>query len=172
MPRPRLRDTTADLAAGFAAIRAEQHVPEEFPPAATAEAAQLAAAGPPPAERADRRDIELSSIDPAGSRDLDQAFHLEARGSGFRIHYAIADVGGWIPPGGPIDLESRSRGTTIYCPDVRIPLHPTSLSEDAASLLPDVDRPAVLWMIDLDQRGAVADVAVERALVRNRRGRA
>jgi exoribonuclease R len=42
------------------------------------------------------------------------------------------------------------------------------LSEDAASLLPDRDRPAVVWTIDLDADGATVAVGVERALVRSR----
>ena len=42
------------------------------------------------------------------------------------------------------------------------------LSEGAASLLPDVDRAAVLWRIDLDSAGLPVEVDVERALVRSR----
>jgi exoribonuclease R len=42
------------------------------------------------------------------------------------------------------------------------------LSENAASLLPDRDRPAVVWTIDLDSSGDAVAVAVERAMVRSR----
>ncbi len=56
----------------------------------------------------------------------------------------------------------------MYLPDGRVPLHPTPLSEDAASLLPDRVRPAVLWRIDVDGSGERTDVVVERALVRSR----
>jgi exoribonuclease R len=168
VPRSRLRDATAELAPGFAAIRAEMDVAERFSDDVEAAASRLASTGPA-GERADRRDVELTSVDPAGSRDLDQAFRLDRRGAGYRFRYAIADVGAWLAGGGPVEAESRRRGTTIYCPDTRIPLHPVRLSEGAASLLPGQERPAVLWTIDLDQRGEVADVAVERATVRNRR---
>jgi exoribonuclease R len=169
VPQPRVRAATDQLTAGFAAIRAEQHVPVAFSPDAVVEARRLAAAGQPAVERTDRRDLPLSSLDPAGSRDLDQAFHLERHGGGHRLHYAIADVGGWVAPGDAVDAEAHARGTTIYCPDERVPLHPVELSEGVASLLPDGDRPAVLWTIDLDQRGEMAAVHVERAVVRNRR---
>ena len=43
-----------------------------------------------------------------------------------------------------------------------------SLSEGAASLLPDQVRPAVLWTIDLDADGEQTAVDVRRALVRSR----
>ncbi len=49
-----------------------------------------------------------------------------------------------------------------------MPLHPTSLSEDAASLLPDQVRPALLWTIHVDETGEGTDVHVERARVRSR----
>jgi exoribonuclease R len=61
------------------------------------------------------------------------------------------------------------RGQTLYAPDARTPLHPVVLSEDAASLLPDVDRQAFVWRFDLDATGEVAGLELVRALVRSRR---
>ena len=49
-----------------------------------------------------------------------------------------------------------------------MPLHPPVLSEDAASLLPDGPRAAVLWRIDLDGAGEPVSVDVRRAVVRSR----
>ena len=90
---------------------------------------------------------------------------IERRGTGFRVHYAIADVASFVRPGGALDLETHRRGVTLYSPDLRTSLHPPVLSEGAASLLPDVVRPAVLWRIDLDSAGQQVEVDVERALV-------
>jgi exoribonuclease R len=85
------------------------------------------------------------------------------------VRYAIADVGFFVKPGSALDRESHRRGQTLYCPDTRIPLYPPELSEGAASLLPDVDRPAVLWSFHLGADARVADVEVTRAIVRSRR---
>ena len=115
-------------------------------------AAEDAAANPKLPEL-DRTDIPFITIDPPGSKDLDQALHIERRGNGFRVHYAIADVAAFVEPDGPIDVEAHRRGQTMYAPEHRIPLHPPVLSEGAASLLPDQVRPALLWSIDLDERG-------------------
>ncbi|MEK8226129.1 RNB domain-containing ribonuclease [Oerskovia sp. M15] len=41
------------------------------------------------------------------------------------------------------------------------------LSEAAASLLPDVDRPAAVWHVELDDRGEITAARVERSLVRS-----
>ncbi|WP_152360400.1 RNB domain-containing ribonuclease [Microlunatus speluncae] len=155
-----------EVADGLTALRAELQVPDEFP--ADVVAAAEAAARAIPLPELDRTDLELITIDPEGSRDLDQALHLAPDGDGFVVSYAIADVGAFVEPGGPIDLEAQRRGQTLYAPDRRTPLHPPALSEGAASLLPDQVRPAVLWTIRLDAAGKQADVTVQRARVRSR----
>jgi exoribonuclease R len=150
----------------FSVLRRELKLPGEFPAEAAAEA-EAAARQMPPA--ADRRDVPFVTVDPATSRDLDQAMHLSRRaGGGFRVCYAIADVASFVRPGGALEAETWARGQTIYLPDARIPLHPAVLSEGAVSLFPDVERAAVVWTVDLDADGAIADVRLERATVRSR----
>jgi exoribonuclease R len=162
----------ARLAPAFAAIRADEQLPDRFPPDVLAEAERAAVAPSPPGT--DLTDIPFVTLDPPTSMDLDQAFHLEARRAtggapaGYRIRYAIADVGAFVRPGGALDREASARVTTIYCPDRRVPLHPEILSEGAASLLPGSDRPALVWTIDIDTAGLTTDIRVERATVRSR----
>ncbi|MGZ4548733.1 MAG: RNB domain-containing ribonuclease, partial [Blastococcus sp.] len=127
---PRWPTVPAAAQPDFAAIRAEFDVPEEFPADVLAQAAEVVAE--PPLPELDATDVPLVTLDPAGSRDLDQAVHLAPRGAGFRVTYAIADVGGFVPLGSPLDREARRRGQTLYSPDRRTPLHPPELSEGAA----------------------------------------
>ena len=170
--RPRLdgpepaRGVAADtLRAGIAQIQAELEVSPSFPP--EVEAAAAAAAANPRLPGLDRTDLPMITIDPPGSMDLDQAMHLARDGSGYVLSYAIADLGAFITPGDPVDAEAHTRGQTLYGADSKVPLHPKVLSEDAASLLPDQVRPALLWTIRLDSDGSRTDVEVERALVRS-----
>lgn len=167
MARVRLAPRAAVLAAGFAAIRAELGLPETFPADVLAEADRAAHAAATAAARADRTDVALVTIDPPGSLDLDQAYGAVRRGDGYRVWYAIADVGAYVTPGGALDAEARRRGMTLYAPDRRVPLHPDEIGEGAASLLPGADRPAVLWTIDLDARAEPTEIRVERATVRS-----
>ena len=163
MPSIRVRLPSGAL--DLDALRAELQVPGEFPPDVLAEAA--AAARAPRLPELDRTDLPLVTIDPPGSRDLDQALHLARTATGFRVSYAIADVGAFVQPGGALDAEVHARGVTLYAPDSRVPLHPPALGEDAASLLPDVVRPALLWELELDAEGALVGTDVRRALVRS-----
>jgi len=168
----RLRLAAGDLAEGFDAIRREMKIPEAFPAGVEEEAAAAAAAATPPSPdpgRVDHRDLPLVTIDPEGSRDLDQAVAIAREGDGVRVHYAIADLAVVVAPGGAVDAETRRRGVTVYMPDRRTPLHPPVIGEGAASLLPGEDRDALLWSILLDADGEPSDAALTRAVVRSRR---
>ena len=59
-------------------------------------------------------------------------------------------------------------GVTIYLPDGRASLHPPRLAEDAASLLPDVERPAVVFTVRVDPAGGVRLDGAERSVIRSR----
>jgi exoribonuclease R len=165
--RVRARDEVAERALheGIAKIQVDLGVSPDFPPEVE-EAAGRAAANPRLPDL-DRTDIPFVTIDPASSQDLDQALHLERAGDGYVVRYAIADLAAFIQPGDPVDVAAQQRGETLYGADSKIPLHPTVLSEDAASLLPDQIRPALLWTIQLDDTGEGTDVTVERARIRS-----
>ncbi|TVL89981.1 RNB domain-containing ribonuclease [Streptomyces sp. SAJ15] len=159
----------APLRAALRALRGELGLPAGFPPHVLAEAEDAAVHPRPLPDREDATDVPLFTLDPPGAHDLDQAMYLSVRQTGgFRVYYAIADVAAFVVPGGALDTEAHRRALTVYLPDGRIPLHPEVLSEGAASLLPDQDRPALLWQLDLDEFGEVVFTDVRRALVRSR----
>lgn len=153
------------LRAGIAQIQRELGVSPEFPADVEAEAAL--AARSPRLPDLDMTTVPFVTLDPEGSLDLDQAFHLERDGDGYTVRYAIADVAAFVQPGGAVDEEAHRRGESLYGADSKVPLHPRVLSEDAASLLPEQTRPALLWTIRLDAEGEIVGTRVERALVRS-----
>jgi exoribonuclease R len=160
-PRVSLPPTPYD----WDALRAELGIPEAFP----AEVEQEARAVVPVLPERDLTDLPFLTIDPPGATDLDQAMALSRTDDGFLVRYAIADVAAFVRPGGAVDREAHRRGETLYAPDRRTPLHPPVLSEGAASLLPDQDRPALVWELALDRDGALTGTHVARAVVRSRR---
>ncbi|MDO5634836.1 MAG: RNB domain-containing ribonuclease [Micrococcus sp.] len=170
------RDTDAAVRARLTALREELELPGEFPDDVLAEAQRSAQevlstleSDESMASRVDLREMPFVTIDPRGSRDLDQAVFIEAHGpDGLRVHYAIADLPAFVDFDGALDAEARRRGQTVYLPDGRVPLHPPVISEDAGSLLGGQDRPAFVWQMDLDAEGALGEVQLRRALVRSR----
>jgi exoribonuclease R len=163
----RLGTADGELAKALAAIRVELGVTAEFPRAVEEEARAAAASVALPDESL--LEVPFVTIDPPDSMDLDQAMHLERDGDGYRVRYAIADVPAFVEPGGAIDTEARRRGQTLYAPDGRIPLHPLSLSEGAASLLPGEERGAYVWTFELDAEARRLSTSLARARVRSRR---
>ncbi len=161
------------MSAGFRDIRRQLGVPEKFSDDVLQEAHESVTAGPvlpdsAPDDPIDRRDLEFVAIDPQGSTDLDQAYAAERTGRGYTVYYAIADVASLVRAGGAVDQEARSRGVTLYSPDLRTSLHPESISEGAGSLLEGRDRQALLWTIELGTDGEQRSARLERAIVRNR----
>ena len=116
----------------------------------------------------DLSDLPFFTLDPPGSMDLDQAMHLEPTRR--RLPGAVRDR----RPDGVRrarrrDRRSRRAAAARPCtrPDTRTPLHPTSISEDAGSLLPDQLRPAYVWDLALDREGELRSADVARAMVRS-----
>jgi exoribonuclease R len=173
MPQAPLHIAVDDPAVldGLARIRTDFEVPLPHPPhvvdAAWAKA-ETVLASLDDGIRQDARAFEFVTIDPPGSRDLDQAVHIEPLGDGWRVRYAIADVAAFVEPGGVLDAACWERGVTFYMPDGRAPLHPDVMGEGAASLLPGEDRAAVLWTVDLAGDGSIVADTVARAVVRSR----
>lgn len=160
--------TMADL--DFSAIIEKFELSEAFAPEPEDEASR--ASDRFSKGRIDARNLELVTIDPPGSKDLDQAVRIEqgteTGDDGFTLYYAIADVGAFVAPGSPLDTEAKKRGETIYLPSGNIPLYPRVLTEQTASLVAGEDRPAVLWQIETDGTGLLTRARVRRAMVRVR----
>lgn len=161
-----LRDPDRLLGNGLVDIRTQFRIPETFPQPVLAAAA--AAARCAPTAHVDRTALPFVTLDPAASTDLDQAFMIERSGGDLLLHYAIADVAWFVNDGDLIDAEAWARGETTYLPDGKAGLYPPILAEGAASLLPDGDRPAVIFTTRVAPDGAVTLAGAERAVVRSR----
>jgi VacB/RNase II family 3'-5' exoribonuclease len=158
---------SGEIEAGLVAIRNESKIPSSFPEDVV-DAARTIRSRRVGDAHVDRTDLAFITLDPAASTDLDQAFCIEASGTDLILRYAIADVGWFVHHGDVLDREAWKRGTTMYLPDGKAPLYPRELSEGAASLLPDGPRPAVIFVVRLDDAGEARLEAAERAVIRSR----
>ena len=118
--------------------------------------------------RRDATDIPFVTLDPASSTDLDQAFAIDADGDDIVLNYALADVGAFVPVGGPVEIEAWQRGVTIYGLAEKVPLYPKVISQGAASLLPDGPRAAFLVVVSVGPDGAIKLRSIDRVVCASR----
>ncbi len=142
----------------------------DFPPDAEAQVATLEhTRTPDPPGIEDLRGLLWSSVDNPESMDLDQLEWAEARPDGsVRLLVAIADVDALVPEGTPLDRRAGANTASLYTGAAVFPMLPRPLSEDLTSLLPDVDRLAVIIDYRVLTDGSVTEGAVRRARVKNR----
>ena len=133
-------------------------LPSEFPEAVLAEASAYGVAIPADAiaGREDLRGLDLVTIDGEDARDYDDAVWAErARGGGWRVIVAIADVGHYVRPGSALDVEARERGTSVYFPNRVLPMLPEALSNGLCSLVPDQDRLCLACELRVSDEGRI-----------------
>lgn len=133
------------------AIIAEYGLPGPFPAAVKLEARRLESE-----EIGVRRDIKALTtvtIDGERAKDFDDAISIDLSPHGYTLWVHIADVGHYVKWGDTIDMEARSRGTSVYFPDRVIPMLPKELSEELCSLKPKVERAAFTIRMEFDRSG-------------------
>ena len=108
------------------------------------------------------------TIDGETARDFDDAVAVsELPDGGFRLFVHIADVAAFVPPGGILDLEARTRGTSVYFPDRVLPMFPEKLSNDLCSLRPSEDRLVQSVVLDFDGTAEVRRVRFADGVIRS-----
>lgn len=118
-----------------------------------------------------RRDLTAEptfTVDPASARDFDDA--VSARrvdGGGFHLWIHIADVSAHVKPESGLDREALERANSTYAPGLVSPMLPQSLSGDACSLVPGVERLAVTAEIELADSGEVRSASFYRSTIRS-----
>jgi ribonuclease R len=148
-------------------------LPLDFSPELLRSAEEAAAAGERDSGRGrvDRTDLLTFTIDPVDARDHDDALSIEmTKHGGAVVGVHIADVSHFVRHGGPVDLEARARGTSVYLVDRAIPMLPAVLSSDVCSLMAGEDRLALSVFIELDREGRVHSRSYERTRIRCRYG--
>lgn len=93
------------------------------------------------------------TIDPAQSRDLDDAIWLEKAGSRHILHISIADVGAVVRPESLVDNVASERVFTRYLAHGNDPMLPHVLSEDRLTLSEAQKRPTITISIEASNAG-------------------
>lgn len=116
----------------------------------------------------DLRGLLWSSIDNDSSRDLDQIEFAEQLENGdIRLLIAIADVDEYVKKGSNIDAIAKKQTVSVYTETMILPMLPNEISENLTSLLPNVDRLAIVIELVINENGDVPEHSIYRALTHN-----
>ncbi|KAL0432194.1 UNVERIFIED_CONTAM: DIS3-like exonuclease 2 [Sesamum latifolium] len=118
--------------------------------------------------RRDLRNLCIFTIDPASASDLDDALSVERLSDGvFRVGVHIADVSFFVLPDTALDIDAQIRSTSVYLLQRKLPMLPSMLSDNLASLNPGEDRLAFSIFWDINSAGEVLDRWVGRTIIRS-----
>jgi exoribonuclease-2 len=106
------------------------------------------------------------TIDDADTTEVDDALSVEDRDGATRIGIHITDVGYFVPPDSIIDKAALARGTTIYLPRGKLPMLPSLLSDDKASLVEGQVRPTLSFFGTLDANGRIVAEQIQRGFIK------
>ncbi|ESO86615.1 hypothetical protein LOTGIDRAFT_166880 [Lottia gigantea] len=115
-------------------------------------------------------DFDVLTIDPKGSKDLDDALHITRLSENiFEVGVHIADVAHFVVKSSEIDKEAEKRATSFYPEDSRsIHMLPEPLSEDRCSLQEREVRRVISVIFKLDANGEqLNEPVIQRSFVRS-----
>lgn len=119
-------------------------------------------------QREDFRRLESFTIDGADAKDFDDALSVGDAPAGLtRLYVHIADVSHYVQPGTPMDQEALTRGTSVYFPNLVLPMLPEALSNGCCSLRPGEDRLTLTCVMDVDAAGSVRAHRITPGVIRS-----
>ncbi len=119
--------------------------------------------------RVDLRVKRVFTIDGEDAKDFDDAIHIEPLGNGnFLVGVHIADVSHYVTDGSKLDIEAKTRATSVYLPGKVLPMLPERLSNGVCSLVPFADRLTVSALVELSPEGDVVNYAVRNSVIHSK----
>ena len=117
--------------------------------------------------RKDYRRWRTMTIDGESAQDFDDAVSIRKLLSGnYLLGVHIADVSNYVLPGSALDRDAFRRGTSVYFPDLTLPMLPEKLSNDLCSLRPRKTRLTVSVLLEFDRQGRMVREELHPSLIR------
>lgn len=118
--------------------------------------------------RRDIRDRKIITIDPATSKDLDDAVFVDKLpNNNYFLSVSIADVSSYVKFNSQLDNSAFERGTSVYLVDRVIPMLPTKISDNLCSLNENEDKFALTCDMEIDHDGNIVDIEVFPSIMKN-----
>ena len=117
--------------------------------------------------RVDYRDKLIITIDGDDSKDFDDAVSLEMVDGNYVLGVHIADVGEYVKLGSKLDKEAYNRGTSVYFPNLVLPMLPEELSNGCCSLVEGEDRLTLSCIMTVDPSGKLIDHKICESVIKS-----
>lgn len=120
--------------------------------------------------RLDLRGELCFTIDPADSKDFDDAVSLKRLNNGnYQLGVHIADVSYYVTDGSVFDKEALRRGTSVYMLNNVIPMLPEKLSNELCSLRPNEDRLCFSVLMELTPVADKVRYEIKETIINSKR---
>lgn len=120
--------------------------------------------------RKDLTGLITFTIDGEDTRDIDDAISLEINSKGNRVlGVHIADVGEYVKKDNIFDKEAFKRGTSVYFPNLVLPMLPRQLSNGICSLNERVDRLTLSCFMEFDKNANLVDYEICESIINSKK---
>ena len=110
------------------------------------------------------------TIDGEDTRDIDDAISIDINSKGNRVlGVHIADVGEYVKRDNVFDKEAYKRGTSVYFPNLVLPMLPRELSNGICSLNERVDRLALSCFMEFDKDANLVDYKICESIINSKK---
>ncbi len=117
--------------------------------------------------RKDLRGQKIFTIDGADARDFDDAVSIKKDGKNYILGVHIADVGEYVKDNSHLDEEAYKRGTSVYFPNMVLPMLPKELSNGICSLNEGQDRYTLTVEMEIDENGEILDHKIYESVIKS-----
>lgn len=118
-------------------------------------------------KRKDYTSQKVITIDGEDARDFDDAIAVETVSDGYILYVHIADVSNYVVENSALDKSALSRGTSVYFPNMVIPMLPKEISNGICSLSEGVNRLVLTCEIKLDKSCEVKECSIHEGVIKS-----
>lgn len=117
--------------------------------------------------RVNHIDLITYTIDPKGSKDLDDALSIKEFNDHYKLYIHIADVSFFIKKDDELYTDALNKSFSTYLPDYVIKMFPKEISEDMCSIHENKERLVVTTEIKISKEYKILDYKFYRSIVKS-----
>ena len=119
--------------------------------------------------RTDFTEQRVITIDGEDAWDFDDAIAIERlNNGGYKLYVHIADVSNYVVENSPLDKCAFKRGTSVYFPNMVIPMLPKEISNGICSLSEGVNRLVLSVIMELDAKCNVKSSQIVEGVIKSK----